>query len=82
LFALSLSRGFEADGVNEGVKVVGDPLVEAVELRASIVLPLPVSTSFEPVNVAAQRVRRGVSVRNARVRMTPIRVTTALVKKA
>ena len=33
-----VSRGFEADGVDERVEVVDDALVEAIELRSALAL--------------------------------------------
>jgi hypothetical protein len=33
-----LSRGFEADGVHEGVEIIHDPLAEAIELRSSLLV--------------------------------------------
>ena len=43
LFSLGgLSCGFEADGVNEGVDIVNDALVEAVELGSLLGIELGV----------------------------------------
>jgi hypothetical protein len=32
LFSFEVSRGFEADGLDEGIEIVDDALIEAIEL--------------------------------------------------
>jgi hypothetical protein len=39
-----LSRGFEADGANEGIEIIDDALIEAIELRSLVLINLAICT--------------------------------------
>jgi hypothetical protein len=42
LFSFGLSRGFEADGADEGIEIIDDALIEAIDLRSLLLIDLAI----------------------------------------